>query len=178
MCNTQEKHPSTKKIGSIDFGNYYLDSHSIGIGIPSPVVSSVNGHFAGIDFPRVIQTFPHGLDDAGNVVGSYADSAGAFHGFVRDLGGTFTTLDAPGAGTALSQGSVAAVINDSGLIAGPYADSNTVYHAFVRDSSGNYTIFDAPSAGTFAGEGIFVVAINGIGKLPTPWQRKCRSGDR
>ena len=37
------------------------------------------------------------IDNHGRIVGEYLDAAGIFHGFLRDPGGTFTTIDVPGA---------------------------------------------------------------------------------
>jgi hypothetical protein len=44
----------------------------------------------------------------------YADPNDVMHGFLRTLGGTITTIDAPGAGTAAYQGTNAGGINPPG----------------------------------------------------------------
>ena len=56
------------------------------------------------------------IDDAGQIVGYFGDSAGT-HGFVY-TGGSFTTLDAPGAAPPV--GTLAFGINDAGQIVGSF----------------------------------------------------------
>jgi hypothetical protein len=75
--------------------------------------------------PGSTSTFGAGINGAGALVGYFNDSAGQ-HGFV-DMGGQFTTLDAPGA----VLGTRAAGINASGTIVGFYDDANAVAHGFV-----------------------------------------------
>src|SRR5437868_6660354 len=63
---------------------------------------------------------------------------------------TFTTFDAPGAGTGPGQGTFATSLNPAGAITGYYADANLVFHGFLRAPNGSLTAFDAPGAGTGA----------------------------
>src|ERR1022692_3668153 len=58
---------------------------------------------------------------------------------------TFTTIDAPGAGTGPNQGTYAFSINTAGAITGYYIDTISVFHSFVRSPSGTLTTFDAPA---------------------------------
>jgi hypothetical protein len=60
--------------------------------------------------------------------------------------GTFTTFDAPSAGTGVFQGTFALGINPAGTITGLYYDANNVSHGFVRASDGAITTFDPPGA--------------------------------
>ena len=61
-----------------------------------------------IDYPiRIV-----GINDAGQIVGSFANPAGRDHGFL-DSGGTFTAIDVPGADYTFAYG-----INDGGQIVG------------------------------------------------------------
>jgi hypothetical protein len=53
----------------------------------------------------------------------------------------FISFDAPGAGTASFQGTIAVSINSNGVIAGYYFDSNNVQHGFVRQPNGQFTEF-------------------------------------
>ena len=82
-------------------------------------------HFTKFTVPGSTSTFGAGINDAGTLVGYFNDSAGQ-HGFV-DMGGRFTTLDAPGAGL----GTRAAGINNSGTVVGYFDDINAVAHGFV-----------------------------------------------
>ncbi|MGP0105015.1 cadherin-like domain-containing protein [Rhodoblastus sp.] len=95
-----------------------------------------------------------GINDAGQIVGFYTDSAENFHGFL-DVGGTFTTIDDPLAGTAANEGTFATGINASGQIVGYYDDANGVGHGFI-DNGGSFTTIDDPNAtiGTTAVQGI------------------------
>jgi hypothetical protein len=56
----------------------------------------------------------------------------------------FITIDAPGAGTGYSQGTVATVINAAGVIVGYEIDPNYICHGFVRKPDGGYVTFDTP----------------------------------
>ncbi len=50
---------------------------------------------------RVDPRAPYLLDRyVGEITGFYVDASGVGHGFLRTLGGTITTFEAPGAGTA------------------------------------------------------------------------------
>src|SRR5438477_81589 len=70
---------------------------------------------------------------------------------------TFTTFDAPGAGTGpFPQGTFSyGGINPAGAIAGYYTDDSNVSHGFLRAPSGAFTTFDVPGAGTGDGQGTF-----------------------
>jgi len=64
----------------------------------------------------VTNTFAHGINDAGQVVGQFLTSSmgptGSAHGFLKD-GAVFTTIDVPGAFSATANG-----INAVGQIVG------------------------------------------------------------
>jgi len=75
-----------------------------------------------------------GINDKGQIVGTYVDSNGVEHGFLYS-NGIYTTLNDPLAG---SKGTVAFGINDKGQIVGYYFDSNGVEHSFLY-SNGIYT---------------------------------------
>jgi hypothetical protein len=72
---------------------------------------------------------PVGLNDAGVITGSYQDSNGIQHGFVRSPEGAFKTIDPSG-----SVGTQPESINDAGTIVGYYVDASDVFHGFVRHS--------------------------------------------
>jgi hypothetical protein len=86
---------------------------------------------------------------------------------------TITTFDAPGAGTAAGQGTIAFAINLSGAIAGFTRDANNARHGFLRAPDGTFTIFDDPNAGTCSascgnignGQGTRAFAINPSGQI-------------
>jgi hypothetical protein len=76
---------------------------------------------------------------SGAVVGSYTDSSGVGHGYLR-YHGTFTTIDFPGAIFKFTGAG-----NPKGDIVGLYTDSGGVNHAFLL-SNGVFTSFDFPGA--------------------------------
>jgi hypothetical protein len=83
------------------------------------------------------------------ISGGYVDSSSVFHGFVLTPDGTFTSFDAPGAGTGPGQGTEACSVdclNPAGATAGEYADANFTIHGFVRALNGTITTFDAAGA--------------------------------
>jgi hypothetical protein len=78
---------------------------------------------------------------------------------------TFTTFDAPGAGTGAYEGTLAISINTAGTIAGMYSDGGKVAHGFVRATNGTITTFSAPGAGTGHTQGTFPFNINTGGDI-------------
>ncbi len=80
------------------------------------------------------------MNDSNQVVGLYYDPGmGNSHGFLMS-GGTFTSLDVPGATSTFALG-----INNSGLIVGGYAVNGQVVHGFLL-SGGAFTTVDVPGA--------------------------------
>jgi uncharacterized membrane protein len=58
---------------------------------------------------------------------------------------SFTSFDAPGAGTGKHQGTIAFAINLKGVIAGYYYDNSNLQHGFVRQPNGQFTDFTPPA---------------------------------
>jgi hypothetical protein len=73
---------------------------------------------------------------------------------------SFTTFDAPGAGTGSGQGTFPVGINSSGEVAGYFFDTNFVSHGFVRAADGTITVFTPPNMSS-----VFVVGINNSGQV-------------
>ena len=96
-------------------------------------------------------TTPTGINDLGQVVGTYTDASSVDHGFTY-TGGVFSDFSVPGSSaTFLSYG-----INDSGAIVGTYTGN----HGFIY-SGGMLTTLDDPSAGA----GTFARGINNAGMV-------------
>lgn len=97
------------------------------------------------------------IDFSGFAIGNYMDSDFVGHGLIRHPDGTFTTFEAPNAGTGQYQGTLCpgcyAGLNQWGAIAGTYIDANSVQHGFLRSPEGTITTFDAPGAGTSSYQG-------------------------
>jgi hypothetical protein len=88
-----------------------------------------------------------GVDLWGTIAGSYTDSNYVFHGFVRSPDGRFTTFEAPGAGSAASEGTgcpsdCPVGLNNFGVITGSYIDANGTQHGYVRSARGTFTTLD------------------------------------
>ena len=100
------------------------------------------------------RTTASGINNAGQVVGSYTASNGNEYGFLYG-GGTYTTIDDPLAnGFTVAQG-----INSTGQIVGYYGN-NSGAHGFLL-SGGTYFTISNPSATT----GTFAEGINDSGQI-------------
>jgi hypothetical protein len=104
-----------------------------------------DGEFDTIDVPGAAATAALGINNRRQVVGSYIDNDGAYHGFVRDRNGAVTTLpEAPGADPA-SGGTQPASINERGQIVGLAYDAQGGSRAFMFER-GAYKLIDGPGA--------------------------------
>jgi probable HAF family extracellular repeat protein len=88
-----------------------------------------------------------GLNQLGAIAGTYIDANSVQHGFLRSPDGTFTTFEAPGAGTSSNQGTgcpsdCPTSLNDFGAIMGTYIDTNYVLHGYLRSPNGNIATVD------------------------------------
>jgi Divergent InlB B-repeat domain/FG-GAP-like repeat len=96
------------------------------------------------EFPGAVSTSAFGINDAGQIVGSYVDSSGREHGFLK-TGSTFTTIDYPGANTTTTR---ATGINNSGTIVGCYytfVAPGACYYGFML-SGGTFTTITSPGS--------------------------------
>ena len=105
--------------------------------------------FATIDFPAegASNTSPGGINNSGQIVGSYTDANEMTHCFLLSAG-MYSSIDFPGAPSTVCAG-----INNSGQIVGSYTDVNNLNHGFLLSNAtnGTFTSFDDPSLpnGTF-----------------------------
>jgi probable HAF family extracellular repeat protein len=97
------------------------------------------GRYVRLDFPGSRSSQAFGINDRGQVVGEYKDTAGKFHGYLWDKG-RFMTIDVPGATVTSLR-----AINDRGQILGTYTDERSPSRGFVLER-GRYTPFDGPGA--------------------------------
>jgi hypothetical protein len=81
------------------------------------------------------------ISTTGAVDGTYSDSAGVSHGFVRDPYGNITTFEVkdPSGGSTETYG-----INPAGAIVGMFTDASGIDHGLVRAADGVITVFDVP----------------------------------
>lgn len=90
-----------------------------------------------------------GINDSGEIVGTYEDSSGVYHGYELS-GGRFTTLNVPFAG---AEGTNAEGLNNSGEIVGAWVDSAANTHGLTLIGS-TYTSLDYPGADFTYAEGV------------------------
>ena len=147
---------------------FYFDANFVGHGF----LRATDGTITSFDAPGADHTpgsfngtFSVGLTPNGGIEGVFVDVNGVLHGFVRSTDGTFTTYDAPGAGTGAGQGTLPESNNTPGAITGQFIDGNFVNHAFVRSNQGIFSTFDVPGMGTGAGQGTIPVDNNDPGAI-------------
>src|SRR5436190_10021276 len=97
---------------------------------------SIAGNVTYFTIPGASSTTAGGMNNLGQVVGSYYD--GAVHAFFRDVDGTLTfPIDYPGAvATSLSG------INDKGWMTGYYGDTEGFFHALFLKSPTEFVVYD------------------------------------
>jgi probable HAF family extracellular repeat protein len=104
-------------------------------------------------------TAAYGINDSGEVTGTYQDASGNFHGFLATLSGntyTYTTLNDPNAGTSPNQGTEGIGIDNRGDVVGDYWDSNGKVHGFLATT--------APEPGSLAFLGMVALPLIGLSR--------------
>jgi hypothetical protein len=92
-----------------------------------------DGSFTTFDLPNVRDFENMDINPAGVVVGFWLDRSLVWHSFRRAADGTVTSIDVPGAGTGMFQGTFASGINPAGVIVGKYNDVNGAVHGFLLE---------------------------------------------
>lgn len=116
--------------------------------------------YEAVDYPHAAQQVgPQAINDLGQIVGQYFDSAGHYHSYELS-GGKFTTIDVPftGATTTFAYG-----INNSGEIVGAWVDSAGNTHGFTL-IGGTYASFDFPGASSTQ-----AFSVNSAGDIVGPY---------
>ena len=80
------------------------------------------------------------IDAAGDIAGTWYDTAQVAHGFPRTAGGTITKFDPTG-----STGTNVYGINSGQTIVGSFTDSGGT-HGFRRTANGTITVYNAPGS--------------------------------
>lgn len=111
--------------------------------------------FVTFDVPGATYTVAYGVNDLGQIVGSYANGFGQF-GFLYSQG-AFQTLDVPGSSFTVAQG-----INDQGEIVGWSSDGAFSYQ------NGQYTLAQYPKAASYS--------INNSGQIVGIYQNPAQHG--
>jgi probable HAF family extracellular repeat protein len=150
-----------RSVGSyVDAGVTPGPDGSVPAGSVHGFIKDSRGRVTAVDVPSAAATFVLGVNDSGQVAGSYFDSyppsPGDVHGFVGDPDGDITTIDLPGAtNTAVTD------INNRGQVVGQYVDDEGDTMGFVRDQRGRITTIDA-SGQAQVGE---ILALNDRGQV-------------
>jgi uncharacterized membrane protein len=97
--------------------------------------------FETFSVPGSRKTRAVGINNRGDVVGRYQDPDGFFQGFLRDSGGRFHTISAPGG----VLGTWAMAINDRGDVVGSFFDADFAAHAYLL-RHGKFVTIDFPGA--------------------------------
>ena len=117
-------------------GGDFVNSTSVAAWIWDPRSQS----YSFFDVPGAPQysTYANAINDQGQIVGTFLDTSGAVHGFLKD-GETYTTIDVPGA-----TGTYAYGFNNSGTIVGVFVTLYGSGGGFVRTSDGRITVVNFP----------------------------------
>jgi hypothetical protein len=127
-------------------GSYYATSTDWKNGVSRGFIKQ-GRKYTTIDDPLGVgSSAVYGMNDHGEIVGTYQDSKGNSYGFI-DQGGRFTTIEDPSADIGKYLGTFVSGVSDSGEIGGVYFDSGRTMHAFTY-KSGTYTTYTCPGAGT------------------------------
>jgi len=126
-----------------------------------PVHDSNQGPTGGI--------FPAGINDSTQLVGYYYDANLTWRGFSY-LGGAYSALDNPIAGSAQFLGTVPVGINNTGMVVGYYRQVYDVAHGFLYSpGTSSFSTIDDPNADFSAvpgkGDGTAARGINSSGKI-------------
>jgi hypothetical protein len=87
--------------------------------------------FVKLDYPKAAASYPLGINAKRQIVGTWVDASGIFHGYLYE-GGKFTSIEYPGALQSQFGGTFAAGLNDRGDISGTFTDKNGFQHGFIR----------------------------------------------
>src|SRR4051794_24049134 len=94
--------------------------------------------FLEFDAPGADHTEASGINNRGQIVGSYTSPSGP-HCFLRDPAGAFTSFDPRGTNASC------AGLNNLGQVVGTFSDSSGS-HGYIRSPMGDFTTFDLTGA--------------------------------
>jgi probable HAF family extracellular repeat protein len=100
----------------------------------SQAIEAASFAFTPIDLPAGLSADVQGINDSGQIVGSFLDGVHPYQGFLFD-GGTFSIINVPGAGSTQMS-----AINNAGQMVGTFGNSGFLY------SGGQFTTLSVPGA--------------------------------
>jgi len=98
--------------------------------------------FSPVDYPGGVFNEATGINDEGQILGAYTDSAGIIHGYEL-AGGKYTQLNVPFTG---ADGTLPYAINDAGNIVGDWYLSGAEFPFGFELSGGTYTSLQFPGS--------------------------------
>lgn len=115
---------------------------------PNPVpvpgfIKPLDGGGQTVYAPDASLTQFYGINNPGQIVGTYIPSDQVQRGFIRLTDGTFQDLNCPG---VVDNYTVPLGINDAGYIVGAYWEGGDSVPAFVRSTDGTCTTFSVPNS--------------------------------
>jgi hypothetical protein len=111
---------------------------------------TVTESYEAVNYPHEpLFQFALSVNDSGEIVGTYEDNSGVFHGYELS-GGRFTTINVPFAG---AEATYTEGLNNSGEIVGAWMDSATNTHGLAVIGS-TYTSLDYPGSDFTYAEGV------------------------
>ncbi len=123
---------------------YYVDSNYVSHGFlrsPDGTITTFDAPDADTSGSSFLSgTFPSGINDAGGITGSYIDTSGAQHGFLRSPDGKFyeEPIDPPG-----STFTIGFALNLEGSVVGSYYGQNG-FESFLRYPDGSFATWVGP----------------------------------
>src|SRR5215471_13167741 len=106
-----------------------------------PLEMNAQATFITFEVPDAIRTSPVGINQTGEVAGSYTDTHFVPHGFLRERHGTIIRFDVPDAIRTVPNS-----INPAGVITGTYYIEVAAPHGFLRERHGSFIRFDVPDS--------------------------------
>ncbi len=101
-----------------------------------------------IDYPGATTTVLNAINDAGDAIGFYIDSAGTLHSFIRKPDGGYVAINPPGAGAVPGLGADVVSINGAGDVTGTYSTNGIDIYSYLRKRDGEFTEFGVKGAGS------------------------------
>jgi uncharacterized membrane protein len=105
------------------------------------------GAYSKIDYPGAVSTEARGINNAGDLTGTYSDAAGRSFGFVLK-GGTYHQIHVPNSSlTDVYQ------VQDNGvvMVGDAVPNSDRLQHGFLRSGPANFRLIDFPGTETTGG---------------------------
>ena len=135
---------------------YYVTTVLIAI---AGLASAQDYSYSTFDPPGSTNTSVTGMNNAGQIVGSYTDSRGT-HNFLRSAdGSTYTTIDLAG---AVPGTTTIAAINNVGQITGMYRPTTGSNCCYIASADGiKVTSFDTPDSDSGPGAAVYGINDNG-----------------